>query len=188
MNPPTQAAFALAGLLLVLGVVSGYVQVRGLRALAARKHVPSDEHAYLRNRYRRRLLIAGILVLVAGLIAGSYAFGFEQRVDQITAAKNAAKEKGEDVGEDDKFVLKVWGGYWVVVISLVFVLVALAVIDAWATRRYWHKIFREMRDEHHSKLRRDLAVYRQQKESRSGRFGRGASGPPVDPNDTPNPD
>jgi hypothetical protein len=53
------------------------------------------------------------------------------------------------------------------------VLIVLAMIDGLATRRYWLKIYREMRDEHNSQLRRDLAVYMQQKEGRrvGGNFG-----------------
>jgi hypothetical protein len=185
--PPSAVAFALAGPLVVLGAVSGYNQVQGLRVLAARKHVPADEYSYLRNRYRRRLLVAGILVLVGGLIAGAYLSGFEREADRIVEARKVANAAGGDVSDDDKFVLQLWGGYWVVVISLVFVLLALAVVDAWSTRRYWFKVLREMRDDHNTKLRRDLAVLRQQKESRSNRFGR-RSGESVNPDDTPTPE
>jgi MFS family permease len=185
--PPTAVAFALAGPLVLLGLVSGYYQVRGLNTLAARKHVPTDEYSYLRNRHRRRLLVAAILVLTGGLIAGAYLSGFEHRVDKIIEAKRAAEAAGKDIDDADKYVLQLWGGYWVVVISFVFVLLALAVVDAWATRRYWFKVLREMRDEHNTKLRRDLAVLRQHKDSRGGRFGRRA-GEPTDPDDTPTPD
>jgi hypothetical protein len=185
--PPSAAAFALAGPLVALGLVSGYFQVRGLRALAARKHIPTDEYSYLRNRYRRRLLVAGALVLTGGLIAGAHLSGFEREVDRIVEARKVAKAAGGDVSDGDKFVLQLWGGYWIVVISLVFVLLALAVVDAWSTRRYWFKVLREMRDDHNTKLRRDLAVLRQHKDSRGNRFGRW-SGEPTKPDDTPKPD
>jgi hypothetical protein len=185
--PPLAVPFFLAGPLVALGVASGYFQVRGLRALAARKHVPTDEYSYLRNRYRRRLLVGGILVLVGGLIAGAYLSGFESRVDRIIEAKRAAEAAGGDIADGDKLVLQLWGGYWIVVITLVFVLLALAVVDAWSTRRYWFKVLREMRDDHNTKLRRDLAVLRQHKDSRGNRFGR-RSGEPTNPDDTPTPD
>jgi hypothetical protein len=185
VNSPSAAAYLLSGPLVALGLVSGYFQVRGRAALAARKHVPDDEYSYLRNKYHRRLLVAGILVLAGGLIAGAYLSGFESKVDRIVEAKRAAVEAGGDISDDDKLVLKLWGGYWVVVFSLVFVLLALAVVDAWSTRRYWHKIFREMRDDHNTKLRRDLAVYRQQKATRGNRFGRRGGS---NPEDTPTPD
>jgi hypothetical protein len=185
VNSPSAVAFLLAGPLVLLGLVSGYFQLKGRTALAARKHVPDDEYSYLRNRYRRRLLVAGILVLAGGLIAGAYLSGFERRIDGIIEAKRAAQENGGDITDDDRALLRVWGAYWVVVFSLVFVLLGLAVVDAWATRRFWFKLFREMRDDHNTKLRRDLAVYRQQKESRGNRFGRRGGG---NPEDTPTPD
>jgi hypothetical protein len=178
----------LAGPLVLLGLVSGYFQVRGLKVLAARKHVPTDEYSYLRNRHRRRLLVAGVLVLVGGLIAGAYVTGFERKVDRILEAKKAADEAGRDIPDEDKLVLKLWGTYWIAVIVLVFMLLGLAVVDAWATRRFWYKVFVEMRDDHNTKLRRDLAVYRTLKDqSRGGRFGRG-TGDATKPDDTPTPD
>ncbi len=184
MNSPT-AAYALAGPLILLGLVSGYFQVRGLKTLAARKHVPSDEYSYLRNRHRRRLLVAGVLVLTGGLIAGMYLSGFDHRVDRILEAKKSAEEAGTDISDEDKLALKLWGTYWIAVLVLVFVLLGLAVVDAWATRRFWYKIFREMRDDHNTKLRRDLAVYRTLKDQSRGRFGRGRGGEMVNPEDTP---
>jgi hypothetical protein len=35
-------------------------------------------------------------------------------------------------------------------------------MDFWATRVYWMARYREMKADHETKLRRDLAVYRQQ--------------------------
>jgi hypothetical protein len=189
VNAPIAVPFLLGGPLVLLGLVSGYFQVRGWKALAARKHVPTDEYSYLRNRYRRRLLVAGVLVLAGGLIAGAYLSGFERETDRILKAREAANKVGGDVSDDEKFVLQLWGVYWIVVLALVFVLLALAMVDAWSTRGYWHKVFREMRDDHNTKLRRDLAVYRQQKEQTrgGGRFGR-RSGDMVNPEDTPPPE
>ena len=52
-----------------------------------------------------------------------------------------------------------------------FALVGLALVDALATRRYWLTLYRQIKDDHQAKLRRDLAVYRQQKEqTRGGRI------------------
>ena len=50
-------------------------------------------------------------------------------------------------------------------------LVGLAVVDALATRRYWLTLYRQIKDDHQAKLRRDLAVYRQhQEQTRGGRL------------------
>lgn len=179
MTDPMTLALVLAVGLIALGGVSAAFQVRGLRRLAARRHVPSDEYAYFRKRYRRRLLTGAILVAVGGLIAGTYLSGMERQADELKpdpAADVAGAEK--KMTPEQKQFVRFWGGYWIVVVVLVFVLLVLAVTDAWATRRYWHGRLRQLREDHQTQLRRDLAVHRQHKEqSRGGRWG---SPPDVD--------
>jgi hypothetical protein len=174
VNDTAAVALVLAVGLVALGAATGYVQVRGLRALAARKHVPSDEYAYFRNRYRRRLLTGAVLVALGGLIGGAYLSGMERRADQLGEPRQQADadpaEKPQMTDAEKRFV-RIWGVYWILVLVLVFVLVGLAVVDALATRRYWLTLYRQIKDDHQAKLRRDLAVYRQHKEhTRGGRI------------------
>lgn len=175
MNSKMVAALALAVPLVLLGLVSGWQQLRGLRRLRARKLVPSDEAAYLRGRHRRRFVVGVMLVVLGGLIAGSFLSGQEARADELGEKKptDAEGEKRE-MSDEEKQFLRGYGIFWFgIVIPLTFVLIVLAMIDGLATRRYWLKIYREMRDEHNSQLRRDLAVYMQQKDGRriGGNFG-----------------
>lgn len=183
MTPEAQSGLTLAAVLVLLGGVTGWFQVRGRRQLSARTHVPSDEFAYLRGRYRRRLLTGILLVTVGGMIAGAYLSGME-------AGVNALGEKKPDVDpdapkpqltDDDRALLRVWGAYWIVVVVLVFTILGLALADALATRRYAMGQYHIIREDHEAKLRRDLAVYKQQKQAgtRGGRLG-GQFGPPAD--------
>ena len=55
------------------------------------------------------------------------------------------------------------GFYWIGVILLLGVVVAVAVIDFIATRKYWMARYKEIKADHETKLQRDLAVFRQQK-------------------------
>ena len=174
MNDAAAVALVLAAGLILLGAATGYVQVRGLRALAARKHVPSDEQAYFRNRYRRRLLTGAVLVALGGLIGGTYLSGMERRADQLGEPRQQADADPTDkpkMTDAEKRFLRFWTAYWAVVLVLVFALVGLALVDALATRRYWLTLYRQIKDDHQAKLRRDLAVYRQHKEqTRGGRI------------------
>ena len=177
MNSPLVIALALALVLMGLGLVTGAAQVLGLRRLAARKLVPSDEATYLRSRHRRRLLTASILFLVGAIIGAAYLSGMETNVDNLKSNAEQAEAAVEpmipEMTEEQKGLVRLWSVTWAIVISLVFVLVGLAFADAVATRRYWLGIYRELRDEHQAKLRRDLAVYRTQKEqNRPGALGR----------------
>jgi hypothetical protein len=184
VNPSTVAALFVAVPIALLGVASGLLQVRGMRRLKARTHVPSDERTYLRGRHRRRLLAAGVMVVIGGLIAGAYLSGMEQRADALGEPDPAAPrdEAGKRVipPEDRQFV-RAWGVYWIVVIVLAFALIGIAVVDAWAARRYWMGVYRQLKEDHDTKLRRDIAVYKQQVEQQrgtgragyGGRFGDG---------------
>lgn len=180
MNSKMVAALAIAIPLLLLGLISALQQLRGLQNLRSRKMVPSDEAAYLRGRYRRRLVVGLLLILIGGLIAGAFISGMEGRAEEL-GEKRPTDADGErrEMSEDDKQFVRRYGLFWFgIVIPLTFLLIVLAVIDGLATRRYWLKLYREMRDDHNNQLRRDLAVYMQQKDSRrnSGGYG-GRLGP-----------
>ena len=172
---PSVAALVMSVPLILLGLVSAGFQVRGMRQLRARTHVPSDEFGYLRNRHRRRLLAAGVIVTAGALIAGVYLSGLEGRADKMaepdpTAPRDANGKRV--MTDDEKATFRVWGGYVILVVVLVFVLFAIAVTDTWASRRYWLSVYREMREEHQTQLRRDLAVYKAQKDQGRNRgFG-----------------
>lgn len=187
MDSKTVVALAVAVPIALLGLISGYFQLRGRRLLRERKHVPSDEFAYLQSRHRRRLFAAGVMVLISCLMAGSYLFGIEQRADALAENKRAdaplADGEQRVIPEEERTFAKIYGAYWGVVLLLTCLLLMIAVSDAWATRRYWFTVYREMRNEHNAKLRRDLAVYRQQVEQqrstgRSGYGGRLGDGNP----------
>lgn len=163
-------ALLIAGALVTLGGVSGWQQVREMRKLRDRKLVPSDEFAYLKGRYRRRLLVGVLLVVIGGLFAGTYLSGMTARIDEMGQKKptDADGEK-KQMTEAEKELVRFYYGIWAGVALLTFLVICLAVVDALASRRYWLKIYREMREEHNSQMRRDLAVYKQQKEQ--GRAG-----------------
>lgn len=181
MNQAAVVALCLAVPLVGLGLASTVWQLRGLRRLAARSHVPSDEQSYLRRRHRLRLANGVILTLIGGMIAGAYLSGMEARADRGRAA--FVPPAGPDVPDgtvppptpEEKLFFRFWSSYWIAVLVLASVLIFCAIADAVETRRYGLKMYREMRDEHRARLARDLAVFKQQKGDRFGnRFAGGA--------------
>lgn len=170
MNP-LYGALALSGTLLLIGGASAYYQWKGRRELRERKHVPSDEYAYLCGRYRRRFLAAGLMIVAGCMIAGAYLSGMETVADNITLPVDADGVK-KPIPESDRNFVRLWGVYWIGVIVLAFVLIGIALTDAWASRRYWHGVYKVMREEHQTKLRRDLAVYQQSKDDRGAKRGK----------------
>lgn len=179
MNTTIAVAFTLATGLMVFGLATVWFQFRGIAALRARTHVPSDELAYLRGRHRRRLITGGLIALIGGLIAGAYLFGLEPGIDALIAQPEQTDppvdpEQKREMTPEQKRLVKVWSGYWTGVIALVFVVLGFAFADAMATRRYAIQQYRLIREDHENRLRRDLAVHKAQHDAR--RTGRGGGG------------
>lgn len=179
MTATTAVAYTLAAGLVAFGLLSGWYQFRGRAALHDRTHVPSDELAYLRGRYRRRLVTGVLLAVIGGLIAGAFLSGLEPQVDApIASAEANDADPPPELTPEQKSLVKVWGGYWSVVVVLVLVVFGFAFADAMSTRRYALQQYRIIREDHEAKLRRDLAVYKAQQDSR--RNGRGSGELPSD--------
>ncbi len=154
----------LATALVLIGAVTAVRQRRALRALADEPFLADEDRQYRHGQARRRLITSVLLLIVGGMIGGSYLSGMDARMDEIGDRKAAgALPQGEaDAAADARFTWFV-AFYWTGVMGLVFVAVCLAVLDFWATRRYWMARYKELKADHETKLHRDLAVFRQQK-------------------------
>ena len=171
MPTPATTALLLSGTLLLFGGVTVWFQLRARRILRARQFVPSDEAAYFGRRTRLRLVNGVLLSVIGLLIGGAYLTGLERRADDLGEHKPEADPDDAAVkpqmDADQKFFVRSWAAYWIAVLVLVFVVLAIAFRDAWATRAYAMKQFAHIREEHEVKLRRDLAVYRQHRANAS---------------------
>lgn len=147
-----------AGLVLV-GVFTALRQRRALHLLAEEAFVAQEDRLYRERQARRRLATSGLLVLIGGLIAGYYFSGMDARMDAIPARTNPDEPQAEADRRFTQFVALYWAG----VMGLVFVAMCLAIVDFWATRKYWMARYKELKADHEAKLQRDLAVYRQSK-------------------------
>jgi hypothetical protein len=177
-------AYLLAAGLIAFGGCTVWLQVRGMRVLRARTHVPSDELGYLRGRHRRRLITGSLLALIGGMIAGAYLSGLEPQIDAIKPPpadpdRPAGKGDPPEMTPEQKRLVKTWVAYWVGVLVLVFAVLGFAFADTMATRRYALQQYRILKEDHEAKLRRDLAVYKAQKDASRGGRGRGGGGSPA---------
>ena len=156
-------ALFFAGVLLLLAIVSIRRQLGNLRRLRTDSHVPSDDRSYLRKQAYRRILNGSLLLGLAGMLSGAYLSGMERHADEL-GQKKPANDDGEKPkpADDDRQFFRLYAIFWISVLVLLFVIVSLAIIDLWATRRYAWQQLRRMRTEHRAVLERDLAMYRQQ--------------------------
>jgi hypothetical protein len=173
----------IAAALVLVGAVTAVRQRRALRALAGEQFLADEDRQYRHGQARRRLLTSALLVVVGIMIGAYYLSGMDARMDAIGARGKGAppEERPPDPQEaENRAFARFVGFYWIGVLGLVFVAVCLAVLDFWATRKYWMARYKELKTEHETKLQRDLAVFRQQK------LNARAPGlkPPAPPDDT----
>ena len=156
----------LAAALVLVGSATVIRQRKALRALANEPFLPDEDRAYRRGQARRRAATSGLLVLLGALIANYYLSGMDARMDAIPDQNKVGAEPDanpEPRSDSDRQFTRLVGFYWIGVMGLVFLAVCLAVVDFWATRKYWMARYKELKADHDVKLQRDLAVYRQQK-------------------------
>ena len=167
MNQLAVFAFAFAVGLMLFGCVAAWFQVHGRRKFLSRLHVPSDEQAYFRGRYRRRLVSAILIAVIGALIGGAYLSGLEPSIDKLTdKSDDPPPEPGavKELSPEQKQLVRTRGAYWIVVSVLVFVVLGFGFADAMATRKFWLGQLAVLKDDHDTKLRRDLAVYMVQRD------------------------
>lgn len=155
----------IAALLVVLAIGAGLRQFRTLARVRDEPYMPDEDQRYFRGQARRRLLASALLLTISGMIAGYYLSGMDARMDAIPERDKPGDQPApaDPQAEADKQFFKFVVGYWIVVILLLGVVVGVAVIDFWATRKYWMARYKEMKEDYDTKLQRDLAVYRQQR-------------------------
>ena len=155
----------LVALLLSLGLsiialVALRFQFRNLARLR-RQAFASDDRAYLRSQCRRRILTSGLLLVLAGLLAGAYLSGGQQRFEAIGELSQQDPPR-EPTDEDRQFV-KTWSIYWIVTLGVLFLVALTATLDYVAVALYGRAQLRRIRTEQRELLDRDLAMYRQAK-------------------------
>ncbi len=159
--------------LILLGAGTAYRQGQARRRLRVERFLASDDRAYLRRQVIRRHLVSVVLVAIGAMIGWYYLSGMDAQMDEIADRKRnraadegpGPPEAGAPTDQADRDFTKLATIYWIGILGLVFVVSCLAIVDFWATRRYWMAQYRLLKADHETKLQRDLAVYRQAKEN-----------------------
>jgi hypothetical protein len=164
-EPLVVVGLLFAGLLILLGAGAGLRQFAMFERVRTQPYMADEDRRYYRGQARRRMFASSLLLVIGGMIAFYYLSGMDARMDAIPERN---KDGGQPAADDpqveaDKEFTRLVGIYWIVVIMLLGLVVTVAVVDFWATRKYWMARYKEIKADHETKLQRDLAVFRQQK-------------------------
>jgi hypothetical protein len=162
----TLFGYALVAVLLGLAAAFGWRQARRLRELRSLT-LPEDEMAWERRKAWRRLVSAGLLGLMAALFVGQLVWWEPASQRLIEQREQLAEADRPDYTPEEKFLVRVWAGSWVVLLVLLLAIVALAGVDLWATRVYGLRQFRKLQAD------RRAMIERQATRLRHGRNGHG---------------
>ncbi len=166
-SQPLELALA-ALIVVVLVIMAGYFawrQWQTLRGELADPELAVEDRLYVKFQAWRRLVGCGLMLLLAGLLAGAYVFDFEARAKalanrgQAPASLEAAVQRGV---AQQRFI-NVFSFYWIVTVLVLLSIVGLAAYDIWAIRRFGVRHLRKIQSDRRAMIEEQVAILRSQR-------------------------
>jgi ABC-type Fe3+ transport system permease subunit len=158
-------AYLIAVVLVGLALYSSRQQWRTLRRLRSTEEIPEGERRYLRTQSVLRICCAGLMLVLAGLVAGAYGSGMEERAAELGRDLQGQRERGEEIvlTAEQKQFRKLYGSYWIAVLLLLLGVVVLAGSDIVAIRRYGRRQLSQLDADRQEMIRQQVLVLRSQR-------------------------
>jgi hypothetical protein len=162
---PTQILFTslLIVVLLALAGFSAWRQWQTLQTLE-QSDLSFEDRLFVRRQVRRRLWCAGLMVVLAGLLALSFALEgpANQLVEQGEAAHKRSGEPQPFDPEQQRF-FHLWSGFWIVTLLVLLGIIVLAGLDLIAIRRYGRRHLRQIQADRRAMIQEEIARVRSQR-------------------------
>jgi hypothetical protein len=161
---PSDLAFRaiVVPVLVLLAVYFGWQQVRALRGLAGQPDLDLEDRLYIRRQAARRLVCSALMVILAGLLIGS--FFLEAPLQQVEQERAAQNLQGENVPIEPGHwaFLQNFTAYWSIILLVLMIMLFLVAVDLWAIARFGERHRRQLRADLQETLAREVAKLRQQ--------------------------
>jgi hypothetical protein len=149
---------------LVIGVIglAGYFawqQRRAMRRLKQMDNLHPEERHYQRLHAGRVLICCILMILVAGMVGGWYAFGLDNEAAQLSR-QAAGQAENEHLDPSQQRSLTFITFYWIVAILFVLGMIYVALMDIWAVRRFGLRQTRQLQADRRAMLERQIALMR----------------------------
>lgn len=164
LNAESVFAVGIVVLLLALAGYFAWRQWQTLRRLRGRADVPREEHRFQRALAWRRLVASAVMVVMAGLLVGSYWVGQERQATLMGRPNSApARAEGERLDPEREQFLTQYSTFWIVFGVLLLALVVLAFLDMWSIQRFARKQFHRIHTERRAMIERQVAQFRRER-------------------------
>lgn len=166
----TQIIFGAILVMVLLFVAVLYIvrQVLALRRLRTTEEMALEERLYLHGRARRRLVTSLLLLLLGGMLSVDLLFlevPAQQLADQ--RAKLQQQSDSPPFNEEQRSFARVYGWFFVLFLLVLMIVVFLAGLDYWATRRYGLRQHRKLLDDRRAMIEREVSRLRQERNGHS---------------------
>jgi flagellar biosynthesis/type III secretory pathway M-ring protein FliF/YscJ len=163
----TQIIFGAVLVLVLLFVAILYIvrQIIALRRLRAAEEMPLEEHAYLYSRARRRLITSLLMFLLGGMLVVDLLF-LEVPAQQLADHQHERMQREGDVpplDEEQRSFARVYGWFFIFFLIVLMVVVFMAALDYWATRRYGLRQHRKIMDDRRAMIEREISRLRRER-------------------------
>lgn len=139
---------------------------RTLQATSPAFEMMPEERRFLRRQAWRRLVNGGFMIALAAMLAGSYALGLQSRAEAIGLEREAQAVDGIKpplTPEQQRFG-RFFSGYVIVLLLVLAVVILLAGIDLFATRRYAITQLRRIQADRRAMMERQLERWRRERD------------------------
>lgn len=162
----TQIIFGVVLVLVLLFVAVLYIvrQVLALRRLRAAEEMSLEERAYLHGRAWRRLVTSLLLFVLGVMLAGALIY-LESPAQKLYEEQAAKEQQGDTTPLDPekREFAKFYGWFWIFFLLVLMIVIFLAAVDYWATRRYGLRQHRKIIDDRRAMIEREVSRLRQQR-------------------------
>lgn len=162
-----ESVFAVVIVVSLLGLAGYFAwqQWRTLRRLPGQTDLSTEERRFQWAQCWRRLLGSVVMVVLAGLLVGSYWVGQEHQAALMMDQPNAAAAHGDrdQLDPAQQQFLTQYSTFWIIFGVLLLGLVFLAFLDVWAIRRFARQQFHRIRTERRAMIEREVAQLRRER-------------------------
>ncbi len=163
------AMWVLVAILVMVGAYYLRKAIRVLGRTTPEFEMLPDDRSYMRRQAWRRMINSGLMFVLAAIMVGSYLSGIQQRATDIAHEREEAAVDGKKpplTPEQSEFA-QLFTGILITMLVLLGMIVTIAGIDLFATRRYALTQLRRIQSDRRAMLERQLTRWREERDGPS---------------------